>query len=172
MRNPEKALSVRLFVRHHRALELTSKGQMLFTTLQTTFASLEGVKGQITGIIPSGTVTITAPILFSGKWLVPRLHRLYRAVPNINLRIDANDSILDIGNYGIEIAIRYCAIEPDGPLASPLMEDVVFPVCSPQIGHSLRALSDLAGVNLLYDQMMDYTWQDWFAPLVLLPRRP
>lgn len=163
VRNLEKALSVRLFVRRHRGLELTSKGHLLYATLQTTFASLEEVKGRITGVIPSGTVTITAPISFSGKWLVPRLHRLYGAVPNINLRIDANDSVLDIGSYGIEIALRYCPVKPDNPLAHPLMDDVVFPVCSPQIGHTLNTVSDLAGCKLLYDQMMDYTWQDWFG---------
>ena len=162
VRNLEKSLSVRLFVRHHRTLELTSKGQLLFTAIQTAFTSLEDVKAIITGAIPSDTITITAPISFCGKWLVPRLHRLYSAVPNINLRIDANDTVLDINNYGIEIAIRYCASPPDGAMVQPLLDDVVFPVWSPHVDHSITSLSDLSDCKLLYDQMTDYTWQDWF----------
>lgn len=165
VRNLEKALSVKLFIRHHRSLELTAKGRSLMLVVQTVFTVLTEEKALITGVTPDSSVTITAPVSFCGKWLVPRLHRLYTSVANAKLRIDANDTIVDLEDQNVQLSIRYCANPPVGLAAEKLLDDVIFPACSPKFSQTLgppNTLTNLGSAAFLSDQMTDFTWEDWF----------
>ena len=164
VRNLEKSLGVELFERHHRALELTRAGENLHRAVQAAFARLAAEKAEITGRKPKHSFTISAPVSFCSKWLVPRLHRLHEAVPSVMLLIDASDSVLDLDDGSIDLAIRYSKSKTEGVNARLMMEDTVFPVCSPAIfeplGRKLE-LSDLDQIPLLHDQMLDVAWSDW-----------
>jgi LysR family transcriptional regulator, glycine cleavage system transcriptional activator len=164
VRNLEKSLGVELFERHHRALELTRAGEDLRNAVQEAFTRLEIEKAAITGRKPKHSFTISAPVSFCSKWLVPRLQRLHEDIPAIMLLIDANDSLLDLDDGSIDLAIRYAAPEPDDTDRQLMLEDTVFPVCSPAIQETLGrglVLDNLAQIPLLHDQMLDVTWSDW-----------
>ena len=164
VRNLEKSLGVALFERHHRALELTRAGEDLHRAVQAAFARLASEKAEITGRKPKHSFTISAPVSFCSKWLVPRLHRLHDDVPGVMLLIDANDTVLDLDDGSIDLAIRYSKSKTEGENARLMMEDTVVPVCSPAIlpplGRNLE-LADLDQIPLLHDQMLDVTWSDW-----------
>jgi len=164
VRNLEKSLGVDLFERHHRALELTRAGEDLHRAVQVAFTRLAAEKAAITGRKPKHSFTISAPVSFCSKWLVPRLHRLHEAVSGIMLLIDANDSMLDLDDGSIDLAIRYSKSKTEGVDARLMMEDTVIPVCSPAISESLGReleLGDLDQIPMLHDQMLDVTWSDW-----------
>ncbi len=164
VRNLEKSLGVELFERHHRALELTRAGEDLHKAVQEAFTRLEIERAAITGRKPKHSFAISAPVSFCSKWLVPRLQRLHEDIPGVMLLIDANDSLLDLDDGGIDLAIRYAAPESGDMDRQLMLEDTVFPVCSPAIQETLgRGLvpGDLAQIALLHDQMLDVTWSDW-----------
>lgn len=172
VRNLEKALSVKLFLRQHRSLVLTDEGEALFDAVRTAFKTLATEKARISGTKPKKTVSISAPMSFCSKWLLPRLYRFQSAEPQINILIDANDSLIDLKSSGIQLAIRYCTNPPDEYHATKLLEDDVFPVCNPQLmtpkGRAML-LGDLAGITLLMDEMDDHKWSQWLGNIAKQP---
>ncbi len=166
VRNLEKALGVDLFERHHQALILTRAGEDLHKAVQDAFARLAAEKAAITGRKPKRSFTISAPVSFCSKWLVPRLRRLHEEIPGMMLLIDANDSLLDLNDGSVDLAIRYATTGCTDMDKQIMMEDTVFPVCSPAIPEALGReleLDDLTSIPLLHDQMLDVTWADWLS---------
>lgn len=164
VRNLEKSLGVDLFDRHHRALELTRAGEDLHRAVQAAFVRLAEEKAEITGRKPKHSFTISAPISFCSKWLVPRLHRLHEEVPGVTLLIDANDSVVEMDDGSVDLAIRYSNSKTEGANVEIMIEDTVFPVCSPIVSEPFKGgmrLDDLDKIPLLHDQMLDVTWADW-----------
>ncbi len=172
VRNLEKNLSVKLFLRQHRSLELTEEGKALFEAVRAAFKTLAAEKSLITGTKPTKTVSISAPISYCSKWLLPRLYRFQNTESQVNILIDANDSLIDLKSSDIQLAIRYCATPPEEYNAIMLLEDDVFPVCNPQLiapkGRNMR-IEDLAEVTLLMDEMDDHKWSEWLNNATKLP---
>lgn len=163
VRNLEESLGIALFVRHHRELELTAHGHTLMLSVHTAFDLLDSAKAAISGRIRSNTVTISAPISFSSKWLVPRLHKLGIISPYLELRVDANDAVVDLEGGDADLAIRYCITPPQNLDNKRLLTDTVFPVCSPDSAATAKQnLETKAELVLLHDRMTDFTWEDWF----------
>ncbi len=164
VRNLEKALSVKLFLRQHRSLELTDEGKALFGAVRSAFKTLASEKALITDAKSKNIVSISIPMSYCNKWLLPRLYRLRRSEPKVNLLIDANDSLVDLNSGVIQLTIRYCVTPPEGYHAIRLLEDNVFLVCSPQLiaakGRDLE-LQDLSEMTVLRDNMDDQKWSEW-----------
>lgn len=166
VRNLEKALSVQLFSRQHRSLELTNEGITLFDAVRSAFKTLASEKALITKTKSKHTVSISAPMSYCNKWLLPRLDSLRRSEPKINLLIDANDILIDLNSSAIQLAIRYCVTPPEGYHAIRLLEDSAFLVCSPQLvaakGRDLER-QDLSEITILRDNMDDQKWSEWLG---------
>ena len=164
VRNLENNLSVKLFLRQHRSLKLTEEGEALFGVVRAAFKALEAEKLLITGIKPKKSISISAPISYCSKWLLPRLFRFQSTEPQINILIDANDTLINLKTSGIQLAIRYCAAPPAEYHAIKLLEDDVFPVCNPQCilpkGRNMR-MEDLTEMTFLTDEMNDHKWSEW-----------
>jgi LysR family glycine cleavage system transcriptional activator len=172
VRNLEEALAVKLFFRHHRSLELTDEGQAMFEAVRAAFKTLAAEKALITGAKLKMAVSLSAPISYASKWLLPRLYRFQESTPEVKILVDANDSAVDLKSSGIHLAIRYCANAPEEFNAIKLLEDDVIPVCSPQLlpetDRHLRP-QDLVKMTLLMDQMDDHKWSEWLdAPVGFL----
>ncbi|HRI18110.1 MAG TPA: LysR substrate-binding domain-containing protein, partial [Burkholderiaceae bacterium] len=71
---------------------------------------------------------------FASLWLVPRLAEFREVHPEAELRIDANNRLLDLDREGVELAVRYCPPEQAPPGATRLFGEEVFPVCAPTLG--------------------------------------
>jgi LysR family glycine cleavage system transcriptional activator len=166
VRNLEQALSVKLFLRQHRSLELTDEGKALFGAVRSAFKTLASEKALITNIKAKDTISISAPMSYCNKWLLPRLDSLRRCEPKVNLLIDANDSLVDTKGGVIQLAIRYCMVPPKGYHTTRLLEDDVCLVCSPQLiaakGRDLKR-QDLSGMTVLSDKMEDQNWSEWLT---------
>lgn len=163
VRKLETSLGVQLFVRRHRELALTPEGGSLMKAVQAAFTTLEAGKAAVVRRNVARQVTISAPYSLSGKWLVPRLHRLKTDCPKIDLRVDATDQLVDFDSEPVHLAIRYCRKPPADLHHRPLFADRVFAVCSPRlIPAPGRQPHEILGHHLLHDQMTDYTWRDWF----------
>jgi LysR family transcriptional regulator, glycine cleavage system transcriptional activator len=165
----EEDLGVRLFHRLNRSIELTASARILLPGLSDAFAGIQASVRRLRVHNDTGTLTATASPSFAAKWLVLRLHRFQAQHPQIDVRISATDDVVDLATGDFDIAIRYGTGRYPGLAVELLLENEVFPACSPRLleaGPPLRTPDDLAHHALIHDQAVDRdplvpTWAMW-----------
>ena len=115
---------------------------------------------------PNGVLTVTVSPAFAAKWLLPRIERFQAAWPESDVRLDVALQVIDFVARGVDIGVRYGAGTWPGLVAEKLMDEEIFPVCSPVLRRRLRRPSDLADVKLIHDLSVDArtgfaTWSSW-----------
>jgi LysR family glycine cleavage system transcriptional activator len=160
----EEHLGTKLLVRGHRSIAFTPEGERLFRSANSAVQQLQDVIGGLRRRGRLRPVTITAPVGVVSLWLLPRLGRLQQRYPRIDVRVSANDRVVDLENEGIDLAIRYttAARAPQG--STLLFEQAVAPVASPALGlKELDTPSRLAGLTLLELDDPRAPWLQWQA---------
>lgn len=135
-----------------------------FDRLNLGFAKLR--EGSTTGVL-----TVTVSPAFAAKWLLPRIHKFQAAWPDTDVRLDTNLKLVDFAAQGIDIGVRYGAGRWPDLAAEKLMEEEVFPVCSPDYLRrhpELDSPSALLGATLIHDLSVDsragfVTWSTWLG---------
>lgn len=167
----EEQLGVALFERHHRALLLTEEGQMLYRSAASVLRELQETMERISSRTQASMVTVTAMLTFASLWLVPRLPAFRQQHPRIDVRIAADNAVLDLERSRIDVAIRYVTKEHAPPGAEQLFADEVLPVCSPKLlrdrSKPLKTPADLRHHTLLHDHDPEgrtpwLEWATWF----------
>ncbi|SAK58815.1 LysR family transcriptional regulator [Caballeronia hypogeia] len=117
-----------------------------------------------------GVLTVTVSPAFAAKWLLPRIDRFHDGWPDTDVRLDTSLKLLDFAAQGIDIGVRYGTGNWPGLTAEKLMDEEIYPVCSPRLlAHGgWREPADLAGETLIHDLSVDsqsgfVSWQAWFA---------
>ncbi|MGN6649984.1 LysR family transcriptional regulator [Trinickia sp.] len=119
----EDALGVSLFHRGYRSISFTPAGERLFRTADGVVRQLQDAFETITRPLERQPVTITASIGVTARWLLPRLSELQRRHPALDVRVAANDKLLDLRAEGIDLAIRYTGLKDPAPGATRLFDD-------------------------------------------------
>ena len=157
----EEALGVALFQRRHRALLLTDEGQVLQQVVARHLKELRETVEAITAP-QGGMITVTTMVTFASLWLVPRLAKFRKVHPEIDVRIAANNDVLDLERDRIDVAIRYAAPDRVPASAIQLFGEEVVPVCAPALlkdkARPLREPADLARHVLLHDDPGGSRW--------------
>jgi len=117
----------------------------------------------------SGVLTVTISPAFAAKWLLPRIDRFQTACPDTDVRLDTNLKAVDFLSQRIDIGVRYGMGSWAGLTAELLMNEEVFPVCSPAMLRQTSRLTnpaDLEQETLIHDLSMDGqagfpTWGAW-----------
>ena len=117
----------------------------------------------------NGVLTVTVSPAFAAKWLLPRIERFQSVCPETDVRLDTSLKPVDFVSQRIDIGVRYGTGNWPGLSADKLMDEEVYPVCSPafQQQHApLRQPADLARQTLIHDLSMDGhgdfpTWEAW-----------
>jgi len=166
----ERQLGRPLFVRRTRALALTAAGMQLQRAVRQALAAVDQSVEEIRGAGGGRRMTLTTYASFASLWLVPRLAAFQRRYPDIEIRIDASDRLVDLQAEDVDVAIRWVAAGALPPQATPLIDDVVAPACSPRLAESapVRRPADLARWPLLdLDDAVAgaerLDWAAWFA---------
>lgn len=115
------------------------------------------------------TLKLTVSPAFAAKWLLPRIEGFSALDPETDLLLDTNQRILDFVAQRIDIGVRYGAGHWPGLVSEKLMEEAVFPVCSPALLEELniKKPADLLKHTLIHDMTGDsntgyVTWESWF----------
>src|SRR3954452_18512580 len=99
----EEEVGASLFLRHTRAVELTSAGAQLLLAVQQALPRIDGAVRQIRQTPGRKSVSLTTFASFASMWLIPRLEAFQRDNPDIDIRIDATDTALDMDLADIDI---------------------------------------------------------------------
>lgn len=127
----EDALGVSLFHRGYRSISFTPAGERLFRTADSVVRQLQDAFDTILRPAERRPVTITASIGLAASWLLPRLPELQRRYPTLDVRVAANDKILDLRTEDIDLAIRYASVAAAPSGATRLFDEAVQPVAQP-----------------------------------------
>jgi LysR family glycine cleavage system transcriptional activator len=172
----ESQLGTPLLVRKHRAITLTDAGERLLNLAAPWLERLADYSESVREGGPLRPVTITAPIGVMALWVMPRLASFQAAHPNIDVRMAANNRILDLKQEGIDLAIRFCR-EADAPKeAVRLFDDKVAPVASKKV--AARAFK--SPKSLLNEVLLELDerarpwmrWQDWLTATGMPDAKP
>ncbi|KAB2688479.1 transcriptional regulator GcvA [Brucella tritici] len=116
----------------------------------------------------SGVLTVTVSPAFAAKWLLPRIDRFQAECPDVDLRLETSLKLVDYVANGIDVGVRYGTGDWPGLTAEKLMDEEIFPVCSPALHAklALTAPAELTHHNLIHDLSVDpstgfMTWDMW-----------
>jgi LysR family glycine cleavage system transcriptional activator len=162
IRHLEDRLGVQLFERGPRSVRLTPVGAAYAAEIGAALDRIALATGTIAAHA-AGVLNVSTSDGFAGRWLVPRLHRFHRAHPDIDVRISTSGILANFARDGIDIAVRYGGGRYDGLVSEFLLDEEVFPVCSPRLlegEHPLRAPRDLRHHTLIHDGF-PIGWATW-----------
>ncbi|MBL8443127.1 MAG: LysR family transcriptional regulator [Zoogloeaceae bacterium] len=150
----EDWLGQRLFRRLPRRIELTDAGTRLLAAVDPAYSAVDLAIGRLRGGALSGVVRVRTLPSFLATWLVPRLPKLMARFPQIELQVEAEDSTYSLRDGEFDLAIDLNDGTYPGFQSTVLLEEDIFPVCSPRLLQgrpTLNSPADLQHYPLLHD---------------------
>lgn len=104
----EGSLGVRLFNRTTRRVRLTESGNRYYQDAKRILEEIEDVESALVGVYrePKGVLSVTAPVLFGRKYIVPILIEFLDGHPEIKVKAVFYDRVSNILDEGLDVAIR------------------------------------------------------------------
>ncbi|MCM2253363.1 MAG: LysR substrate-binding domain-containing protein [Ramlibacter sp.] len=162
----EEEVGVGLFLRHTRAVELTSAGAQLLLAVTQSLPRIDSAVRQIRQSAGRRTVALTTFASFASMWVIPRLEQFQRDNPDIDIRIDATDVAHDLELSEVDLALRYGPMSHMPPHAIRMFGEQLTPVASPWLfkgGVALKKPADLAHFTLIEAGDAQHTHYEWLT---------
>jgi LysR family transcriptional regulator for bpeEF and oprC len=150
----EDQVGARLLARTTRRVSLTEDGAAFFERCRQALAAIDEAEHVLkrAQIKPSGTLRIDVPLSFGRLKLVPLLGAFQDEFPDVRLRITFTDRYIDLIEEGVDIAVRFGALQDSSLIARRLTSTHFTVVGAPrylaQHGRP-KAIADLAAHNCL-----------------------
>src|SRR6058998_342588 len=176
----EEYLGVELFRRAGRGVQLTEAARACLPKLREGFESLAAAVELIRERAAETELMITAPPVFTARWLFPRLADFAKREPRIELHVFASSKMVDAGALDSAALVGNLDLREDvsgveihlgggnypGYRADHLFDVATVAVASPELGSPRAQPEDLARHVLLHDDAMDLVahgsaWQKW-----------
>lgn len=158
----EQALGTALFERDGRQVHLSPDGEMLMRHVGIAFDELrrgmEAVSNRKTKLL-----RLHSAPSFAAQWLSPRLSGFFAAQPDIEVRLAASTEYARFSNDDFDVDIVYGPPRTEGVVVLPLGEELVTPLCAPQLAGAIRSPADLLDQVLIQSEVKRVRWPDWFA---------
>lgn len=162
----ERQLGHAIFLRTPKGLVLTPFGEQVVPHLQKGFRHLSAAVA-LSGRDRDGELTVSVPPVLAANWLVSRLSGFTEGRADLAIRIDATPSLVDLDDGSADVAVRVGAGPWPDVRAGKLVDQLVFPVCSPGNAALLRTPADLAQLPVMTDGNTRAPWSAWLAPFQL-----
>jgi len=172
----EERLGVKLLLRGHRAISFTPEGERLFRSANSAVQQLQDAFAVVSAGARRKPVTLSASIGVTGLWILPGLGRFQMQHPHIDVRVAANNRLLELAGEDIDLAIRYGSLATAPGTAKLLFKETITPVAHPSLGaqHLISADDIRAHVLLEFDDPAHpwLRWRDWLAQAGMTDVRP
>ncbi len=178
MKSLEEYLGVELFRRAGRGVQLTDAARACLPKLREGFDSLAEAMEALRARAEKDELMITAPPVFTARWLMPRLAGFAQREPKVQLRVFASSKMVDAGaldsralvgdldlrSEASEVEIHLGAGQYPGYRADRLFGVSMALVATKE--HHLKKPEDLVNHTLLHDDAMEIVaggnaWQRW-----------
>ena len=167
----EDEVGVPLFLRHTRAVELTSAGVQLLSAVLPSLERIDNAVHLIRRSSGRKSVAVNTWASFASMWLIPRMEAFQREYPDIDIRIDASDNMVDLETSDTDLVLRYTRPQTAPTGAVRLFGEQLTPVASPWLlkgAKPVRKVADLAQFALIEasdthraQTVQWLTWRRW-----------
>ena len=164
VRGLEEFLKIALFVRGHREISLTPRGQDYYKAISKSLELLRDATGLVRRAAQKRQLRIRAYTTFAMRWLIPRLSSFHAAHPKVEVLLTASLEPIDFVRDDLDGAIRLGAGDWAGVKAHRLAPNILAPVCSPALrrsGPALKRPADLVEHTLLHSIARPDDWARW-----------
>lgn len=158
----EAALGRPLFIRLSTGLKPTEICAEVAPRLTRAITDLSAIVSDIRSI-DNTTLTVSVAPIFASRWLIWRIHRFNQQIPTISIRIVPTIEMVDLDRSEVDVGIRVGEDAAIGTGAIKLLDQRVFPVCSPDIAKRVRTPADLLGLPVIRENDRLYGWDSWLA---------
>ncbi len=167
IKHAEELWEVKLFERRGRRLVLTEAGHALVPVVRDFIRRITSTLEELHEKSGPTPMRVTLLQSFAFKWLVPRLGLFNAQHPEIEVWISISDGLTNFDQENADVGIRLGYGNWQGLFEERILQEYVFPVCSPgflEEHPQLNKPDDLLSVPLLRCQKVDITprWRDWF----------
>lgn len=164
----EEELGSALFMRKHRAVELTDRGRQLLANLGPSFRTIQSAWDAAHEPMKAKVFKVSGPAKAVHSWVLPALSAAKEPRPDLRIAWDLSKQVRDVAKGDADMAIRW-ALEPEGDLHwEPLLRTWFTPLMRPDIARLVQRPADLTrhgliGVEFILDSgTEDTTWAPWF----------
>ena len=121
----EDELGTRLFSRSPRRLVLTDAGEQLLPQARAILADLATAREGLAelGSEPRGLLTVTAPLIFGRRHVVPAVIGFLKRYPLLEIDLHLSDEVVDLAVRRVDVAIRM-GVLPDSDLVATVLAPV------------------------------------------------
>jgi len=179
VRELEDELGVQLFERQRYDVAPTEHGETLAKTARLSLNEIAETAQQLRNVATSAsTLTVFSDLGLGMSLVAPVVGEFQRAHPEVELRVLASYEPIEKTSADFDFGLQYGEWAPERFTITALINEVVFPVCSPglakQLGSSPSA-EDLLKHTLIHLEDVGRKWTDWnqfFAEHKLKNTRP
>lgn len=167
IRSLEKMLGEKMFERKPGGVELTETAERYLKVVRASLDQLEKGTAAIQGHQEKHQLRITLLSSLSTLWLIPALESFRRQQPGIDIELIDDAELVDFNSAQVDAAIRYDFAGKGqwrNLVAHPLLEEHVFPVCSPKYLEMHPEIVELdwnASHTLLVNSRHKDEWDRW-----------
>jgi LysR family transcriptional regulator, glycine cleavage system transcriptional activator len=158
----EERLGIALFVRSKRRVTLSDAGRRVAPTVSTAF---DTISEAFAGLVEEdeGVLSISTAQTFASNWLAGHLGAFQVARPELAVRLQTSNGLVDFARDDADVAIRMGAGSWPGLRAHFLFHHHFTPMCTPEFRdrHDLREPRDVLRVPRLTPD--DEWWKLWLS---------
>ena len=129
----EDELKARLFDRTTRSIRITEEGAKFLDHAERILDEFELARNAVSSADrPSGKLKISAPAVLSRRLIAPALVSFVESYPEIEVRVDITDRVVNLQEEGYDAAIRAGALTDSSLIAKRLAPDRLILVAAPR----------------------------------------
>ncbi|MFG0586138.1 LysR family transcriptional regulator [Pseudomonas sp. zjy_9] len=174
IRQLEEQLDLSLLAKDGRGVKLTDAGLRLRDAAGEAFERLRSTCAELRREAEERPFVLGCPGSLLARWFIPRLDRLQRELPELNLQLSASEGELDPRRPGIDATLLFA--EPPWPGDMQVYElatERIGPVLSSRHARHAELVGQAAGVllgePLLHTASRPQAWPQWAAAQGLAP---
>lgn len=168
IRQLEQAIGQDLFERQHRAIRLTEVGERFFHEVSNSFERLLQAAREVNRSDDADLVTLSISTAFANYWVMPRMTRLHRSHPKIDLRLQVVDKDVDLEYENVSLGIRRGRGGWPGYDSVSIAREEIYAVASPAYlaaNPRPKSVEDLLTHQFIHLEepfRPRPKWRDWF----------
>lgn len=156
----EERVGEPLFLRRPRSLALTEIGQRLAPEMTRSFDILRDAFADLAR--EDSTLTVNTMHTFAAQWLAPRLGRFQLLQPQIAVRLETTNRVIDFAREEVDVVVRAGKGNWPGLVAHQLLDVRFTPMLSPRLAATIGGVREPADIiRLPLIDARDPWWITW-----------